>query len=124
MKTIVEVDNKQYVRDVIVYSSETQEPLVVTDSTPLLYLQRRGFKNIKTKEVPESWKELKELCKGLKGKNVFIINAGNCIEFNGLYFWKDGNVCITENNNDIWATKTKVSPERMWQIIKNLVEER
>lgn len=122
MKTIVEVDNKQYVRDVIVYNSETQEPLVVTDSTPLLYLQRRGFKNIKTKEVPETWEELCELCKRLE--NVFVINGRNCIEFNGLYFWKDGSVCVSENNNDIWATKTKVSPERMWQIIKNLVEER
>lgn len=126
MKTIVEVDNKQYVRDVIVYNSETQEPLVVTDSTPLLYLQRRGFKNIKTKEVPETWEELKELCKNLEEKNVFIINDGYCIVFNGfsgLYFWKNGNVCTIEDSNTIWAMKTKVTPAQMWEIIKNLIGE-
>ena len=43
-------------------------------------------------KVPENWEELKELCEELESKNVFIINAGNCIEFNGLYFWKDGSI--------------------------------
>lgn len=77
-----------------------------------------------TKEqVPENFSELKELCEDLESKNVFIINAGNCIEFNGLYFWKDGSITTTQNNNDIWATKTNLTPAKMWQIIKSLIGE-
>lgn len=74
-------------------------------------------------QVPETWEELKELCKDLESKNVFIINAGNCIEFNGLYFWKDGSITTTQNNNDIWATKTNLTSARQWQIIKSLIGE-
>lgn len=76
---------------------------------------------VKFEQVPETFEELKELCKGLFDKNVFIINAGNTIEFNGLYFWKDGSITFTENNEDIWATKTNVTPARQWQIIKSLI---
>ena len=74
-------------------------------------------------KVPENWEELKELCEELESKNVFIINAGNCIEFNGLYFWKDGSITTTQNNNDIWATKTNLTPARQWNIIKSLIGE-
>lgn len=77
----------------------------------------------KVEQVPENWEELLELCANLEKKNVFIINDGYCIEFNGLYFWKNGNVCTIEDSNNIWATKTKVTPARMWQIIKNLIGE-
>lgn len=77
----------------------------------------------KKEQVPETWEELKELCEDLESKNVFIINAGNCIEFNGLYFWKDGSITTTQNNNDIWATKTNLTPARQWQIIKSLIGE-
>ena len=80
-------------------------------------------KERKAEKVPESWEELKELCEELEGKNVFIINAGNCIEFNGLYFWKDGSITTTQNNNDIWATKTNLTPARQWNIIKSLIGE-
>ena len=78
----------------------------------------------KFEQVPETFEELKELCKDLESKNVFIINAGNCIEFNGLYFWKDGSITTTQNNNDIWATKTNLTPARQWQIIKSLIGEK
>ena len=74
-------------------------------------------------KVPENWEELKELCEELEGKNVFIINAGNCIEFNGLYFWIDGSITTTENNNDIWATRTNLTPARQWNVIKSLIGE-
>ena len=74
-------------------------------------------------KVPENWEELKELCDELESKNVFIINAGNCIEFNGLYFWKDGSITTTQNNNDIWATKTNLTPARQWNVIKSLIGE-
>lgn len=77
----------------------------------------------KVEQVPENFSELKELCEDLESKNVFIINAGNCIEFNGLYFWKDGSITTTQNNNDIWATKTNLTPARQWQIIKSLIGE-
>ena len=79
--------------------------------------------DVKVEQVPETFEELKELCKDLEGKNVFIINAGNCIEFNGLYFWIDGSITTTENNEDIWATKTNLTPARQWQIIKSLIGE-
>lgn len=72
---------------------------------------------------PTNWEELKELCEDLESKNIFIINAGNCIEFNGLYFWKDGSITTTQNNNDIWATKTNLTPARQWNIIKSLIGE-
>lgn len=116
MKTIVEVDNKQYVRDVIVYNSETQEPLVVTDSTPLLYLQRRGFKNIKTKEVPETWEDLIDLCKDL----IDVDMTENSIFLVGINFRKNGEVF----DNDSITIAENRTPAQMWQIIKNLVEER
>ena len=77
----------------------------------------------KIEKYPTSWEELKELCEDLESKDVFITSGGDCIEFNGLYFWKDGSITTIQNNNDIWATKTNLTSARQWQIIKNLIGE-
>lgn len=115
-------------KEIIVIEKEVLERLIKALPVQWFDNKEKGKlvifgKEYQTEKEPTNWEELKELCEDLEGKNVFIINAGDCIEFNGLYFWKDGSITTTQNNNDIWATKTNLTSARQWQIIKNLIGE-
>lgn len=76
----------------------------------------------KLEQVPETFEELKELCKNLESKNVFVKNVWNCIEFNGLSFWQDGRISH-DADQSMYAIKLDVTPARQWQIIKSLIGE-
>lgn len=76
----------------------------------------------RVEQLPESWKELKELCIDLESKDVFITSAGDCIEYHGLYFWKDGSIS-NDAYQSVYAIKIDVTPARQWQIIKSLLGE-
>ena len=80
------------------------------------------FPEYQTEQVPETFEELKELCKDLERKNVFITCGGECIEFNGLSFWQDGRISH-DADQSMYAIKLDVTPARQWQIIKSLIGE-
>lgn len=85
------------------------------------FAQKEDMK-YKVEQVPETFEELKELCKDLEGKNVFITCGGECIEFNGLSFWQDGRISH-DADQSMYAIKLDVTPARQWQIIKSLIGE-
>ena len=60
-------------------------------------------KNGKKEQVPESWEELKELCKGI------TLDLKIC---------KDGTIYCYE-----YLLAKNRTPQQMWQIIKNLIGE-
>lgn len=74
-----------------------------------------------TEQVPETWEELKELCKDLESKDVFITSAGDCIEYHGLQFWVSGTVC--HETEKFYSIKSDRTPQQMWNIIKSLIGE-
>ena len=70
--------------------------------------------------VPETWEELKELCKeiGIEVEENYIELFGILVG-SSIMFCKDGAIML---NTDCCFAE-KVSIERMWQIIKNLIGE-
>ena len=77
--------------------------------------------NVRFEQVPETFEELKELCKDLEDKDVFITSAGDCIEYHGLQFWVSGTVC--HETEKFYSIKSDRTPQQMWQIIKSLIGE-
>ena len=86
----------------------------------------------KVEQVPETWEELKELCKELKDryykkfrKNKIYLIEEDFIEFMGddIYgFRVDKDGTISSNDFD-QIFKINQTPAQMWQIIKNLIGE-
>ena len=72
------------------------------------------FEHIK-EQVPETWEELKELCKEFGEIEILENN----IYFRGMTFRLNGNVEDFEGNI-IGENRT---PAQMWQIIKSLIGE-
>ena len=77
-------------------------------------------------QVPETWEELKELCKDLEGlyKNynievfddaIFVLDSKIIL----LKVYDDGE--IKDSGSEVIAENR--TPQQMWQIIKNLVGE-
>lgn len=84
-----------------------------------------SFPEYEVEKVPETWEELEELCKDIKGVKVF----GGCISIgedsHETYFLKDGTIG-KENGADVWWNTDIAqnrTPQQMWQIIKNLIGE-
>ena len=69
-------------------------------------------------QVPETWEELKELCKKLKED---ILVTKDYIVFRDLEFYKSGIICVP--NSEYFSISTHRTPAQMWQIIKNLIGE-
>ena len=78
-----------------------------------------------TKEqVPETFEELKELCKGLKGIEFFYDKVA-CVEYiniNDVIAFNENGLMLTAKHNYDILTK-KRTPQQMWQIIKSLIGE-
>ena len=78
----------------------------------------------RVEQVPETWEELKELCKGLKGIEFFYDKVA-CVEYininDVIAFNENGLMLTTKHNYDILAKRRTL--QQMWQIIKNLVGE-
>lgn len=89
---------------------------------------REGVNCIDTKycqfeQVPETFEELKELCKKYNGKGLFIANCyievGGVLVFSNMVFTNEGIIYL---NTDC-CFKEKASPQQMWNIIKSLIGE-
>ena len=78
--------------------------------------------NAKIEQVPETFEELCELCRDLGcisfGKTGQTQDTEYIALDNRLYFYKDGTIDFGFDN-----LAYTITPEQMWQIIKNLVEE-
>lgn len=78
---------------------------------------------IKTNFIPETFEDLREMCKKYNGKGLFIgccyIEVGGQLLYSNMVFTNDGAIFL--NTDCIFAEK--VSIPRMWQIIKSLMEE-
>lgn len=70
-------------------------------------------------QVPETFEELKKLCKGLKEEDILVSN--DCIVFRDLNFYKSGLICIPES--EYFSISTGRTPAQMWTIIKNFIGE-
>lgn len=97
-----------------VYSQEYIEEIDVIENTK------------KVEQVPETFEELKELCKELEGKKIITTSTGiiiedDYIEFHGLQFLKSGTISHETEIDKGLAIRLNRTPKQMWQIIKNLI---
>ena len=79
-------------------------------------------KEYKTEKVPETFEELKELCKDIK--EVTITEEGH-INVDLVYFTKDGEIYTYVEGvltSSIFLPVSKGrTPQQMWQIVKSLI---
>lgn len=78
-----------------------------------------GEKDLIKEKVPETFEELKELCKKLKEEDILVTN--DCIDFRDLNFYKSGLICVPDS--EYFSISTGRTPAQMWAIIKSLVGE-
>ena len=80
-------------------------------------------------QVPESWKEVLELCKKLNNKKIEII----FVDIGIIVHLEDNcEISFTEAMGAMWFKKndfetrirTDLTPQQVWNIIKSLVEEK
>lgn len=80
------------------------------------------FKNVN--QVPETWEDLKELCKELPNKiEDYEYNGINLIGISGLYFWQSGKITHNIYDDSVFVFAHNRTPQQMWQIIKGLIGE-
>lgn len=83
-----------------------------------------GNKDIKIEQVPESFEDLKELCKDIK--EVTITEEGH-INIDLVYFTEDGEIYtyiegVLTSSLSLPVAKNR-TPAQMWEIIKSLIGE-
>ena len=76
-----------------------------------------GKKDLVKEQIPETFEELKKLCKGLKEEDILVTN--DCIVFRDLNFDKSGMISVPDSG--YFAISIGRKPAQMWAIIKNLV---
>lgn len=86
--------------------------------------------DVEVEQVPESWEELKELCKGLESVSIHDVGGYIKLSINGdlIYFFiageMEGKIDITNNTFlERFCVIQKATPQQMWQIIKSLIGE-
>ena len=105
-----------------------KEIIVIEGNIPKnLYINADNIKAIR-EQVPETFEELRELCKELEGKKIITTSTGitiedDCIEFHGLQFLKSGIICHETEIDEGLAIRLNRTPQQMWNIIKSLVGE-
>lgn len=79
-----------------------------------------------TEQVPETWEELKELCKDIKGVEFAGGNAkGEIIEISNIWFAENGEIWgYTDDFTGICNISKDRTPQQMWQIIMGLLGEK
>ena len=83
-----------------------------------------GEKDLKKEHVPETWEELKKLCKGLKDVKI---SSRKTIDIKCYSCWLDGLRfdCLGQIRelNGFQCIALHRTPAQMWQIIKSLIGE-
>lgn len=81
--------------------------------------------NFKEKKEPETWEELKDLCKGLKGVKLFYDNIAlvEYIEINNFIAFNENGLMLAMKNNFYVLAKNRTYAQ-MWNIIKSLTEQK
>ena len=85
-------------------------------------LQMSELEEFEVEQVPETWEDLKELCRENFGEitiGVFAKTNKEFIIINLKTFCEEGE--ILDEDNDVFAQNR--TPQQMWQIIKNLIGE-
>lgn len=82
-------------------------------------------KEYKTEFVSETFEELKELCKGIKGVEFAGGNAkGEIIQLDNIWFAENGEIWgYSDNWEEVCNIAQNRTPAQMYQIIKNLIGE-
>lgn len=126
MKERIVIDEDFYVKHFQEREIEFQEEDMCSGGNP------EEWWHYKKEQVPETWEDLKELCRNNKIQNCsfasnFVIKTQEpltCYEhiyIDGIYFAENGAIFAGYENDCISSDRT---PEQMWQIIKSLVEEK
>ena len=114
MKERIVVDNSQKIARASYYT-ETFEIGAINYVTPEVILNENRIVAIK-EQVPESFVDLKELCKDIKG--CYIGENYINLSEKWLSFHNDGQIsCLFYNITN------NATPQQMWQIIKGLIGE-
>ena len=76
-------------------------------------------------QIPETWEELKELCKNTKGIEFTGGNAkGKIIQLNNIWFAENGDIwSYTDDFTGTCNIAKDRTPQQMWNIIKSLIGE-
>ena len=94
--------------------------IIVIEDRDLVNHYKNSFDSkAKLVSVPETFEELKELCKGLKEEDILVTN--DCIVFRDLNFYKSGIICVPDS--EYFSISQGRTPQQMWNIIKSLVGE-
>lgn len=76
----------------------------------------------KIEQVPETWEELKELCKDVDMNESYTTIKIKINDNDYLYFYKSGRICCMDGDSCLSLGYDR-TPKQMWQIIKSLIGE-
>lgn len=126
MKERIVIDNNQHLPRASYYVAKDGHYDVgtVNYATPETILNENRIVAVK-EQVPETFEELKELCKGIKGVEYAGGNAkGEIIEISNIWFAENGEIWgYTDDFTGICNISKDRTPQQMWQIIKSLIGE-
>lgn len=111
MKEKIVIDEDFYVKHFQEKEIEFQEEDMCSGGNP------EEWWHYKKEQVPETFEELKKLCKKLKEEDILVTN--DCIVFRDLNFDKSGMISVPDSG--YFAISIGRKPAQMWAIIKNLV---
>lgn len=76
-------------------------------------------------QIPETWEELKELCKNLKGIEFVSKNTKvQILQLNNIWFAESGDIwSYTDDFTGTCNIAKDRTPQQMWSFIKSLIRE-
>ena len=102
--------------------------IVVIPKDDLVYIKPKYKKMERYIKVPETWEDLLELCKKINNKKIEII----FVDIRIIVHLEDNcEISFTETMGAMWFKKNDfetriridLTPQQMWNIIKNLIGE-
>ncbi len=108
-----------------------KERIVITNKEDINFIETYQNVDYTKEQVPETFEELKELCKDIKEKLIKGIWEIK-IEEEFIYVrrkWETKEICFTSvgnmvSNNGWDLLMTNLTPARQWQIIKSFIGEK
>lgn len=110
--------------DIVIHSLKVASEfyIPITDSKNISPTNTFVGNKIIKEQVPETFEELKEMCKDIKGVDYAGGNAkGEMIIFDKIWFAENGEIWgYNDNYDDICHIGKSKTPSQMWQMIKIL----